>query len=46
MVRFSSSRTLRISIETNWIQRSSQKNAGGGERRVELLQEGNDLLLK
>ena len=30
------SRTLWISIRTNWIQRSTQKNAGGGERRTEL----------
>ena len=30
------SRTLWISIRTNWIQRSTQKNAGGGERRAEL----------
>ena len=30
------SRTLWISIRTNWIQWSTQKNAGGGERRAEL----------
>ena len=30
------SRTLWISIRTNWIQRSTQKNAGGGARRAEL----------
>ena len=28
--------TLLISIRTNWIQRSTQKNAGCGERRAEL----------
>ena len=30
------SRTLWISIRTNWIQRSTQKNTGGGARRAEL----------
>ena len=30
------SRTLWISIRTNWIQRSTQKDAGGGARRAEL----------
>ena len=30
------SRTLWIPIRTNWIQWSTQKNAGGGERRAEL----------
>ena len=30
------SRTLWISIRTNWIQRSTQKNSGGRERRAEL----------
>ena len=30
------SRTLWISIRTNWIQRRTQKNAGGGEKRAEL----------
>ena len=29
------SRTLWISVMTNWIQRSTLKNAGGGERRAE-----------
>ena len=30
------SRTLWISIRSDWIQRSTQKNSGGGERRAEL----------
>ena len=30
------SRTLSISIRTNWIQRSTQKNDGGRERRAEI----------